>query len=56
MPFKLNVLDQSPIPAGSTAGDALRNSLELARLADRLGYYRSPSIMARRASRAIAQR
>jgi luciferase family oxidoreductase group 1 len=40
MPFKLNVLDQSPIPAGSTAGDALRNSLELARLADRLGYYR----------------
>ena len=28
MPFKLNVLDQSPIPAGSTAGDALRNSLE----------------------------
>jgi len=40
MPFKLNVLDQSPIPAGSTAGDALRNSLELARLADRLGYHR----------------
>jgi luciferase family oxidoreductase group 1 len=40
MPFKLNVLDQSPIPAGSTAGDALRNSLELAQLADRLGYHR----------------
>ena len=40
MPFKLNVLDQSPIPAGSTAGDALRNSLELARLADRMGYHR----------------
>jgi luciferase family oxidoreductase group 1 len=40
MAFKLNVLDQSPIPAGSTAGDALRNSLELARLADRLGYHR----------------
>ena len=40
MPFHLSVLDQSPIPAGSTAGDALRNSLELARLADGLGYYR----------------
>jgi len=40
MPFKLNVLDQSPIPAGSTAGDALRNSLELARLTDRMGYHR----------------
>ena len=40
MPFRLSVLDQSPIPAGSTAGDALRNTLELARLADRLGYHR----------------
>jgi luciferase family oxidoreductase group 1 len=40
MPFKLNVLDQSPIPAGSTAGDALRNSLQLAQLADRMGYHR----------------
>lgn len=40
MSFKLNVLDQSPIPAGSSAGDALRNSLELARLADRMGYHR----------------
>jgi luciferase family oxidoreductase group 1 len=38
--FLLSVLDQSPIPAGSTEGDALRNSLELARLADRLGYHR----------------
>lgn len=40
MAFLLSVLDQSPIPAGSTAGDALRNTLELARLADRLGYHR----------------
>jgi len=40
MSFKLSVLDQSPIPAGSTAGVALRNSLELARLADRMGYHR----------------
>ncbi len=38
--FRLSVLDQSPIPKGSTAGDALRNTLELARLADRLGYHR----------------
>jgi luciferase family oxidoreductase group 1 len=36
----LSVLDQSPIPEGSTAGDALRNSIELAQLADRLGYTR----------------
>ena len=36
----LSVLDQSPIPHGSTGADALRNTLELARLADRLGYHR----------------
>jgi luciferase family oxidoreductase group 1 len=38
--MQLNVLDQCPIPEGSGAGDALRNSLELARLAERLGYGR----------------
>jgi len=38
--LRLSVLDQSPISQGSTAGDALRNSLDLARLADRLGYTR----------------
>lgn len=38
--MKLSVLDQSPVPAGSTPADALRNSVELARLADRLGYER----------------
>jgi luciferase family oxidoreductase group 1 len=38
--FRLSVLDQSPVPAGSNAGDALRNTLDLARLADRLGYHR----------------
>jgi len=37
---KLSVVDQSPVPAGFTAGDALRNTIELARLADRLGYER----------------
>lgn len=36
----LSILDQSPIPEGSTRGDALRNTVELARLADLLGYRR----------------
>jgi luciferase family oxidoreductase group 1 len=40
MSIRLSVLDQSPIPEGSTGGDALRNSLDLARTADRLGYHR----------------
>jgi luciferase family oxidoreductase group 1 len=37
---RLSVLDQSPVPEGSTGPDALRNTLDLARLADRLGYHR----------------
>jgi luciferase family oxidoreductase group 1 len=37
---RLSVLDQSPISAGSTGPDALRNTLDLARLADDLGYHR----------------
>ncbi|MSO94393.1 MAG: LLM class flavin-dependent oxidoreductase [Thermoleophilia bacterium] len=36
----LSVLDLAPISLGSTASDALRNSLDLARLAERLGYRR----------------
>src|ERR1700761_6567445 len=36
----LSVLDQSPIAEGSTGADALSNTLDLARLADRLGYTR----------------
>ena len=36
----LSVLDLAPIAAGSTPGEALRNSLELARHAERLGYTR----------------
>ncbi len=36
----LSVLDLAPIPAGSTPGEALRNSLDLARHAERLGYRR----------------
>jgi len=38
--MRLSVLDQSPVSAGSTAAQALRNTLELARLTDRLGYER----------------
>ncbi len=38
--LKLSVLDQSPVPAGSTPAQALQNSISLARLADRLGYTR----------------
>lgn len=38
--MRLSVLDQSPIPAGGTAADAVRNTIDLARAADRLGYHR----------------
>src|SRR3954462_10150083 len=38
--LKLSVLDQSPISQGMTTGEALHNSIDLARTADRLGYTR----------------
>ena len=38
--MKLSIIDQSPVSEGSTPADALRNSIELAQLADRLGYER----------------
>lgn len=38
--MRLSVLDQSPVSSGSTPADALQRSIELARLADRLGYTR----------------
>jgi luciferase family oxidoreductase group 1 len=38
--LRLSVLDQSPVPAGSTPADALQNSIALARHVDRLGYHR----------------
>jgi luciferase family oxidoreductase group 1 len=38
--LKLSVLDQSPISDGMTTGDALRNSIDLARTADELGFTR----------------
>jgi luciferase family oxidoreductase group 1 len=39
-PFKLSVLDQSPISEGMTGADALRNTIDLAQLCDELGYHR----------------
>jgi luciferase family oxidoreductase group 1 len=39
-PFGLSVLDQSPVSQGSTPAQALANTLDLAQLADRLGYRR----------------
>jgi luciferase family oxidoreductase group 1 len=37
---RLSILDQSPIPEGSTGSDALHNTLDLAQLAEQLGYKR----------------
>jgi alkanesulfonate monooxygenase SsuD/methylene tetrahydromethanopterin reductase-like flavin-dependent oxidoreductase (luciferase family) len=36
----LSVLDQSPIAEGSSGADALRNSVDLARFTEQLGYHR----------------
>jgi luciferase family oxidoreductase group 1 len=36
----LSVLDQSPVPEGSSGAQALANTLDLAQLADGLGYHR----------------
>jgi luciferase family oxidoreductase group 1 len=38
--YKLSVLDVSPVPSGSSSTDALRNTLDLAKLVDKLGYTR----------------
>ena len=40
MSLRLSVLDQSPIRQGGTPADAVRETLELAQLCDRLGYHR----------------
>lgn len=37
---RLSVLDLAPVPEGGDAGEALRRSGDLARLAERLGYHR----------------
>ncbi|MDH3641651.1 MAG: LLM class flavin-dependent oxidoreductase [Gammaproteobacteria bacterium] len=38
--LRLSVLDQSPIPSGSTAAQALRDSIRLAQITEELGYHR----------------
>jgi luciferase family oxidoreductase group 1 len=38
--YRLSVLDLSPVASGSTSAEALRNTLDLAKLADELGYSR----------------
>lgn len=38
--FKLSVLDQTPVPEGSTGAEALKNTIDLASHADALGYHR----------------
>jgi luciferase family oxidoreductase group 1 len=40
MDFGLSVLDLSPVSSGSNGAEAIRNTLDLARLADRLSYER----------------
>ncbi|TQM37476.1 LLM class flavin-dependent oxidoreductase [Pseudonocardia cypriaca] len=40
MTIPLSILDLSPVPAGGTARDAIRNSVDLARVAERAGYRR----------------
>ena len=39
-PLRISVLDQSPIAEGGSGATALRNTIDLARLADALGYHR----------------
>lgn len=38
--MKLSILDQSPVISGHTSAQAIHETIELARLADRLGYHR----------------
>jgi len=38
--MKLSVVDQSPVPAGFSAADALNNTVDLAKFCERLGYER----------------
>jgi alkanesulfonate monooxygenase SsuD/methylene tetrahydromethanopterin reductase-like flavin-dependent oxidoreductase (luciferase family) len=39
-PIPLSILDLAPVPRGGTASDALHNSIDLARVAERAGYLR----------------
>jgi luciferase family oxidoreductase group 1 len=39
-PLRLSILDQSPVREGQTAAETIRETLDLAQAADRLGYHR----------------
>src|SRR4051812_36726695 len=39
-PLPFSILDLAPVPQGTAVGQALHNSLDLARHAERLGYHR----------------
>src|SRR6202167_6400507 len=39
-PFRLSILDQSPVSEGSSGSRALRTTIVLAKPVDRLGYHR----------------
>jgi luciferase family oxidoreductase group 1 len=39
-PLRVSVLDQTPVPEGTASARALRNSIDLARRADALGFHR----------------
>lgn len=38
--LRLSVLDQTPVPEGKSAAEALQDTIELAKLTERLGYHR----------------
>ena len=38
--LRFSILDQSPVPEGASGAQALRNTIDLARLGDELGYHR----------------
>ncbi len=40
MPIPLSILDLAPVPTGTTPAEALRRTVDLARLGERLGYVR----------------
>src|SRR5688500_14651283 len=40
MPVPLSVLDLAPVPTGTTPSQAIRRTVDLAQLAERLGYVR----------------
>ena len=40
MPIPLSILDLAPVPSGTAPSEAIRRTVDLARLGDRLGFVR----------------